>query len=91
MRTATIDGDKIRSRKKLHKTLAKELGFPDYYGSNLDALYDCLTDLHEEVQLTVRHCASLEERLNYTARGFTRVLTDAARENPHLFLTIMDE
>jgi len=22
-----------------------ELGFPDYYGKNLDALYDCMTDL----------------------------------------------
>lgn len=25
--------------------LGKDLGFPDWYGANLDALHDCLTDL----------------------------------------------
>lgn len=27
------------------------LGFPDYYGQNLDALWDCLTDLTEPTAL----------------------------------------
>ena len=29
----------------LHRELANALAFPDYYGHNLDALHDCLTDV----------------------------------------------
>jgi len=29
----------------LHKDLKEQLGFPGYYGENLDALNDCLSDL----------------------------------------------
>jgi RNAse (barnase) inhibitor barstar len=29
----------------VHKDLKKQLEFPDYYGENLDALNDCLSDL----------------------------------------------
>ena len=29
----------------IHKCLKKELSFPDYYGNNLDAMNDCLSDL----------------------------------------------
>lgn len=28
-----------------HRAIAGALGFPDYYGHNLDALHDCLSDL----------------------------------------------
>lgn len=28
-----------------HQLLKEALGFPDYYGCNLDALHDCLGDL----------------------------------------------
>ena len=31
--------------KNLHQALADQLGFPDYYGHNLHALNDCLSDL----------------------------------------------
>ena len=37
---------KISGLKNLkHKLLKEAFNFPDYYGCNLDALYDCLGDL----------------------------------------------
>lgn len=35
----------LETRQQLHAALAEALRFPDWYGNNLDALYDCLTDL----------------------------------------------
>ena len=39
----TIDGTKLATEKDFHQFLKKELEFPDYYGENLDALWDMLT------------------------------------------------
>ena len=41
---ARLDGS-IDSTEELHRTLARELRFPAYYGRNLDALRDCLRDV----------------------------------------------
>ena len=42
---ARLDGLKTRTLKKLYKKLGSRLKFPDYFGDNLDALADMLTDL----------------------------------------------
>ena len=78
----TLDGAVIPDRETLHTTLASLLRLPDYYGRNLDALYDCLTSLPEETSLVLEHPAALEQALGGYARAFFRVLQDAARENP---------
>nr|1X1W_D Chain D, Barstar [Bacillus amyloliquefaciens]1X1W_E Chain E, Barstar [Bacillus amyloliquefaciens]1X1W_F Chain F, Barstar [Bacillus amyloliquefaciens] len=43
MKKAVINGEQIRSISDLHQTLKKELALPEYYGENLDALWDALT------------------------------------------------
>ncbi len=43
MKKIIIDGAKIATKDELHDTLAAAFGFPEWYGRNLDALYDCLT------------------------------------------------
>lgn len=39
-----IEGLLVTSEKDLHSQLALALEFPSYYGKNLDALWDCLSD-----------------------------------------------
>ena len=46
-----LDGGSVGSRQALHQTLAAGLRFPDWYGGNLDALHDCLTDVGEPTEL----------------------------------------
>ncbi len=38
-----VDGKDFENKEGLHDTLKDKLDFPDYYGKNLDALWDCLT------------------------------------------------
>ncbi|GHE36476.1 hypothetical protein GCM10017673_43850 [Streptosporangium violaceochromogenes] len=40
-----IDGDHITTSAEAMDAIAEALSFPGYFGHNLDALYDCLTDL----------------------------------------------
>ena len=42
---AEIDGKKARTLRGFYPRIAKILLFPDYFGKNLDALFDCLTSL----------------------------------------------
>ncbi len=43
----TIDCAYLTDRKAAHEYIARTLEFPDYYGNNLDALFDCLTEMGE--------------------------------------------
>jgi RNAse (barnase) inhibitor barstar len=40
-----MDGTRIRSKDEFYDAVAAALSFPDWFGRNLDALYDCLRDL----------------------------------------------
>ena len=43
MKIVTIDCAGIQTSAAFHSALAQDMNFPEYYGKNLDALFDCLT------------------------------------------------
>ena len=63
MRICILDGNLITDKKLLHDTLSASLLLPDWYGRNLDALYDCLTDIQEETEIQILNPESLEAHL----------------------------
>lgn len=68
MRICILDGEMIKDREMLHDTLADTLDLPDWYGRNLDALYDCLTDIREETEIRIQNEDVLTDHLgNYAA------------------------
>jgi len=46
-RFVLADCSACEDKKAVLKELGRAFAFPDWYGANLDALYDCLTDLTE--------------------------------------------
>jgi len=40
-----VDFSKVKYYIEIHEVLKRDLDFPDYYGGNTDALWDCLTDM----------------------------------------------
>lgn len=47
MREIELDGRKMDDRSSLFAHLKAELGLPDYFGNNLDALADCLGEMSD--------------------------------------------
>lgn len=52
-RKARIIGARCASQEDLHAYLKRKLGFPDYYGANLAALADCLSEMGIPVRIEI--------------------------------------
>jgi RNAse (barnase) inhibitor barstar len=45
MKTIVLDASKITDKASFHKEFKKVMGFPDFYGMNMDAWIDCMSDI----------------------------------------------
>lgn len=77
-----LDASRMLTREAAHRYLAEQLEFPEHYGKNLDALYDCLTDL-EQTEIKFVNCAEAEG--SYFER-ILEVFQEAAQDNAHLLI-----
>lgn len=55
--------------------------FPEYYGKNLDALYEVLSEIQEETEVTL---GNIGEEPPQGVKIFLRVFEDAKNENEKL-------
>ncbi len=89
MREARIIGPRCTSQETLHEFIAKKLGFPDYYGANLSALADCLSEMGEPASITVaigEH--DVEPGMQAYLLRFVQVCAREALANENLTFTI---
>ena len=86
MEEKIIDCARIHSREDLHAVFREALTFPEWYGDNLDALYDCLTEITGKVRLLDWEIA--EVRLGDYGRKAKKVIAAAALRNTDLDLYI---
>ena len=78
IRLYLLDGTMMDSRENLHSHLYMQFALPEYYGRNLDALWDCLTE--KEPGCIVIQRAELAE--SYALGQLMRVLLDLVRRDP---------
>ena len=69
--------------------MAEAMGFPAYYGANLDALYDCLTSMPGKTTLTLQHMQCLIDNLGSYGRAAINMMLTAERENPERLAVIV--
>ncbi|MCF0120273.1 MAG: barstar family protein [Oscillospiraceae bacterium] len=71
-----LDGSQMRTREEAHTHIAQRLRFPDYYGRNLDALYDCLMDI-PDAQIIIPFSDAMDGAIR-------KVLLDAAAHSSNI-------
>ncbi len=73
MKKIFVGQRELASRNAFYDFLSVKLALPDYFGRNLDALYDVLTELSEPVRFYLPADA---------CEAVAAVLRDAAEANP---------
>ncbi|MGN7455483.1 barstar family protein [Paenibacillus pasadenensis] len=82
MRELLLDGSKLQAWNDIHDWFAEQFGFPEHYGRNLDALYDCLGD-YAAPPLRLRWLRFEESRVRLgedAARALLQLLQDVESE-----------
>jgi len=71
--------------RHMHEALAETLSFPDYYGMNLDALNDCMTDVSVPVEsglvLVFRRFDAFASEQRRVAQALLDILAHSARRS----------
>ena len=85
-----IDLKDVRTKEGFHDALERQLSLPDYYGRNLDALYDVLTESDEDRILIIYNCMSFEEANPQYVSRIKKMLTRAMEECPDLKIKLFN-
>lgn len=71
-----LDGKRMGDRDALHAELKEKLALPEYYGGNLDALNDCLSERREKELIVIRDFSDFAEECGPYGLRLLRVFSD---------------
>ena len=82
MKEIVLDFEGIQSVRDLHAYFKKAFCLPDYYGCNLDALWDCLHhSFPADTVIVVKGLGGLPDEMGPTAQTLARLFRDLERED----------
>lgn len=81
-----LDCAQLIDRKQTHDYLKIKFGFPDYYGRNLDALYDLLSSSDAAYEISVINREVIEANLGGYGSALLAAIEEAAEDNPKVTL-----
>ena len=83
-----IDCSAFSTKAKIHEAFHQEPAFPEYKGNNLDAMYDMLSSIGEQTELTVKNLSTWEAAPESYRTNIRKLLERADRENPKLTVVL---
>ncbi len=86
MQIITLDGARMTDRRATHLYLAQTLRFPVYYGRNLDALYDCLTEFLPGSIIILRNESAMLSSLGEYGESLLEVFRNSSDYGVRFFI-----
>jgi len=84
MRIIELDGKKMDSVMNTHRHLKECMSLPEYYGHNLDAMHDAMSEISENTFVFVENSATMEVSLGEYSQRMEKVWKDLEQENRHI-------
>ncbi len=79
-----LDGTKMQEAAPAHAYLKEIMQFPEYYGMNADALFDCLTEESREILIWLNASDQIDKTI-------LKTFEDASQENPMITIIESEE
>ena len=84
--TYTIDFSKVEYYIQMHKIIQDALDWPEYYGCNWDAFWDCLTDMYgDPIHIEIIGLEVIERKFGDSAKKMIEILKRFKHFNNDLF------
>ena len=91
MKTIILDFNGIKSYLSLHQYFRKVFELPDYYGNNLDALWDCLYCYYDSsTTIELRNIDTLPKELDTEVADMMKLFYDLERKNGVVIRVVRD-
>ena len=82
MNTITLDFSGIKSYWELHEYFREVFRLPDYYGHNMDALWDCLYCCYDSsTTIILKNLSAISKELTPEIEIMLELFRDLARED----------
>jgi ribonuclease inhibitor len=91
MKEIRLNGAKMVDKIHAHTYLKRKLSLPEYYGENLDALWDCLASEREERTIVISKPSVILNHLGAYGERLINLFIEASEANPSLEVVIEDE
>lgn len=88
MEIIRLDGRKMTDRKATHAYLKRKLHLPEYYGNNLDALWDCLTTDFSGKMIILNDPQTVKSQLGGYGESLLRLFRESAAANSAIRLIL---
>lgn len=87
-----LNGHNMMNKKQVHDYLSERFNFPDYYGRNLDALYDLMSTYQQPEKLIILLIYSeiMFDQLGEYGEKLVSVFEDANKINPNIDFRMKD-
>lgn len=78
-----IDFTDVKYYGEVHQIIKEAFDFPDYYGENWDAFWDCITDIVDEdpFNIHIYGYENLKNKFPSSAKTFSELLEDMRHFN----------
>lgn len=83
-----LDGSRMTDRESLWDYVKEVLFLPDYFGRNLDALYDVLTEHRAPLTVKLINREQMEAALGRYGRSLVETLAEVGEANGYLDIQI---
>lgn len=91
MRTIYLKSSNMLTKKQVHKYFKKVFDLPEYYGNNLDALWDVLTERIEETKIVLDNEDLLMENLSEYGESIIELFEDLSNDYDNYSFEIRDQ